>query len=78
MLELLGFILIWIISIGVVGVVIDAFAKLGIGGAIFLSILIFAFYKYTIVENNKRISSLRSHNEELKEEIDKLKKELEK
>ena len=78
MLELLGLILIWIISIVLVGVVIQAFAELGIGGAIFLSIHIFAFYKYTIVKNREKISSLSSHNEELQKEIDKLKKELEK
>ena len=78
MLELLGFILISIISICVVGVVIQAFAELGILGAIFLSSLIFAFYKYTIVENRNRVSSLESHNRELQQEIDKLKKELEK
>ena len=78
MLELLGFILISIISIGLVGVVIQAFAELGIFGAIFLSSLIFAFYKYTIVENRNRISSLQGHNRELQQEIDKLKKELEK
>ena len=78
MLELLGFILICIISIGVVGVVIQAFAELGILGAIFLSSLIYAFYKYTIVKDREKIDSLSSHNEELQKEIDKLKKELEK